>query len=242
MSAVKVLHLVRRRASVGREEFGRWWWDEIAGRVAGALGQTAGAKGYVQNLTYSIAQRFSPTTHRFIDEWDAIDEYWFSDAAAADAAFAGPSWAGGVETAQAQVADLGGSVRLKAREVVLSGEGFAGEAVKVFIFIAPKPGLTQQRFFEHWTHIHGPLWRQVRDAKNYEPTLRSVQNYLPVEWNPGLQEFGWFGITEGWHRTLESMGKPFSGVEHDEIIVPDANKFTDRAKVCDALVREFKVF
>ncbi len=240
---MKLLNLVRRKAGITREAFHFHWESAVAPALASSASHRSRCLAHVQNFTCNPDMRFSPTTHRFNDDWDAIDEYWYADAEHADADLADASLSAQLSELREKVADPVASLMLRADEVVLSGDRFsAASFAKVFIFIAPKPGLTQQRFFAHWTNIHGPLWAGVRNRKGYQPTLRSVQNYLPESLNPGLREFGYFGITEGWHASLESMGLPFQGVEHDEIIVPDANKFTDRARVCDTIVKERRVF
>jgi hypothetical protein len=240
---MKLINLVRRKPGISREAFRTHWETEVASALTKSASHRSRCLGYVQNFTCNPNMRFSPTTHRFSEDWDAIDEYWYADAQQADADLAELSIDSQMSDLRGKVIDMTASLILRAEEVILTGKDFTGDTfAKVFIFIAPKPGITQQRFFQHWTEIHGPLWAGVRSGKGYQPTLRSVQNYLPEEMNPRLREFGYFGITEGWHESLASMGLPFRSVEHDEIIVPDANKFTDRARVCDTIVEERRVF
>ncbi len=232
---VKVMDFVRRRRGQTREEFEDAWRTRQAQAVLQARTGALGA--YVQNFARNTGDNFSPTGHRYNNDFDVVDEYWV-DARAEQARAMVPPLSG----ALAAHVDVDRSHRLCVQEVVLSGPKRVGPSVKVFIFIAAKPGLCQQRFFDHWTLVHGGLWRELRQAGRFVPTLKSVQNQVHEAWNPGYARFGYAGITEGWHQSLDTLGAPFHGVEHDEIIVPDANKFTDRAKVCDLVVEERVVF
>lgn len=239
---MKILHLVARSEQTLAADFRRLWRGEVASTAA-AAGREAGCTGFVQNLLNNPRQPFAPTTHRFTIEWDAIDEYWFDGQDAQQSAATFQEVLAAVQQASGECVDWKYSRFLVTQEMVLAGHDFDGkDSVKMFIFIAPKPGLTQQRFFDHWTLIHRPVWAEVRSRRHFRPSLKSVQNYLWQSYNTNLDEFGYWGITEAWHVDMAALGEPFQGVEHDELVIPDANKFTDRGKVCDAFVDEFRIF
>ena len=238
----KTLIFVKRHPDIDRGLFAKLWLEKRAVAIAdgGCLG------GFVRRYAYNSALlrngELSPTTHAWDDYWDGIDEMWFDSeddlrTAASDAFCnvmlnSGKTYRG--------LLDVESCRRVVAREAPNVGSAEVAVPIKSFILIGRLPQLTQQQFYHHWTVVHPPLWVKVRQMLKCPPPPKTVKNYLDESLNDGMAPLGFDGIAEGWHGSLEEMGRPFQTREHDEIILADADLF--RAKTIDILATEHVLF
>ncbi len=212
---------------MSRSDFAAAWLRSRRKALEPNDGVRALARRYAFNATVEKTARLSPTTHEWNDEWDGIDEFWFEELEQLEQARRHDGCNPLLKSNE--LLDLPNCRVVLARESPNAGGPEVDVRIKSFILIKKLPHLSQYQFFYHWTAIHPPIWTKLRRALELPPPPKSVKNYLEEGLNSGLLPFGYDGIAEGWHASLEEMGRPFQTRQHDEMILPDSDLFRQEA-------------
>jgi hypothetical protein len=231
---LKMFIFLRRSPALSRDDFAAAWLQSRREALEADGGIREHARRYAFNAALAKTARLSPTTHEWNDEWDGIDEFWFDEPEQLKQAqqlhscnpLFGPN----------ALVDQPNCRTVVAREAPNAGGPEVDVKIKSFILIKKLPQLSQSQFFYHWTVIHPPIWTKLRRILDLAPPPKSVKNYLEEGLNAALPPFGYDGIAEGWHTSLEEMERPFQTPEHDEMILPDSDLF--RQETVDILAAE----
>jgi hypothetical protein len=103
--------------------------------------------------------------------------------------------------------------------------GTAGLAIKRFLLLRRRPGLSRAGMLRYWQHTHAPL--AMRFPAWYASTARYVQNHVAeqVEGAP----FDFDGMVESWQRPAGGVGRSFAETAaYRDVVGPDERNFIDR--------------
>jgi uncharacterized protein (TIGR02118 family) len=120
---IKLVFVLRRKPSLSREEFQRYWRD-THGPLVAERAQAIGAKRYVQVHTLETPLDGALHEHRHGEPYDGVAELWWEDLDALGAAFGsedGLKAAGELLADEAKFIDLDNSAIWLAEEHVVVG-------------------------------------------------------------------------------------------------------------------------
>ena len=153
----KIIELVKRRSGQEIAAFQDDWKHRHGAMVA----RLPGLRRHVQS--HALLQGYAKGELPF----DGIAEMWFDDAAAAQAAFAGPDWAA-IERDAARIIDPARRVRLPVDVHVIVDGAIPADAVKNIEFVNRRPGMALAPFRAYWREVHGPLASHIPVLRRYE--------------------------------------------------------------------------
>ena len=129
--------------------------------------------------------------------YDALEEWWFADDAAADAALA--------SACAREISALAAEICIPARNVVLpvdvvvAKDGTIPEnALKNVEFVKRRPGIPLDAFFAYWREVHGPLAATIPVVRRYEQNHARKRAY-----RDGTPMFDGFAVT--WFDSTQAM-------------------------------------
>lgn len=223
----KVVLLLKRRADVPLADFTRRW--------LGPPSDDALPDGLLRHVHNRPMSGDMPIENAPAAPFDGVDEYWFSDAAAARSHFAGTPfralWLAPREAllAQPPLVVSGTPSLLWQRETPSTRT-----PVKIITLPVRRDGMTLAAFSEHWLHVHSALalaGPHTRDRLvRLEPCPRDGSSIDALPTAPfdgaGLIEFA----------SREDLQAEFASAHYREVLAPDEPRFTDPSKSCAMLV------
>jgi uncharacterized protein (TIGR02118 family) len=129
--------------------------------------------------------------------YDAFEEWWFADDAAADAALAS-ACAREVSALAAEICIPARTVVLPVDVVVAKDGAIPENAVKNVEFVNRRPGMPLDAFFAYWREVHGPLAATIPVVRRYEQNHARRRAY-----RDGAPLFDGFAVT--WFDSTQSM-------------------------------------
>jgi hypothetical protein len=212
MKMFKVVLLLKRRPEIAAADFTRLWTE---GRPSGP-----GLADYVHNraMTDDMPIENAPPA-----PFDAADEFWFADAAAAATFFSAPSakalW-------QSMLAQPPLAVAGPSRELWRQDAPRPPKPIKIITLPKRPAGMSEAAFGDHWINVHFlklalPAPGVKERLYRYEVCLQASE---PV---PGLgaAPFDGSGIIE--FVSAEALRTEFSSQNYREVMAPDEPRFTD---------------
>ena len=110
--------------------------------------------------------------------------------------------------------------------------------IKVSVFLTRRPGIGRQEFISYWTNEHVRL---VCSLEGFTSAVRRYTQQHPLESPEGLPEAPYDGIAELWLDDMESLGQVFGQEVYASVVVPDEEKFLDRAKTVMLITEEKQI-
>lgn len=202
------LSAFRRHADLDSAAF-RKYWREVHGPM---LPKVAGLVKYRQNHVVDASQR---VTHgRGPDEVDGFAQLWF----ASEADMRRASEATPMRAANADLVNFMSAISLftcETNEVVAPPA--PSPKAKRMTLLYGKPGMSLDRFRQHWFAEHAPMVARFPRLRGYSQHL--VTAHLPVSM-PGMRDAGIRpqGILEMWFDTIADMDAAFASPAAKETI------------------------
>lgn len=229
----KVILLLKGRSGMASGDLTDLWleqpWAEVAGR-----GNVA------RHLHNRAIPGAMPIENAPAATFDAIDEFWFADLAAARAWFGSRPFA---DFWRARCADL-----LSGPPLALSGTPHLlwdrevsqpSDPVKIITLPVRRDGMTLDAFAHHWIHIHSAL---ALDGPGTRERLQRLEP-CPSD-NSGVSGFpaapfdGAGTIEFAERRDLQIE---FASDHYRDVMAPDEPRFTDASRSCALMVEPFLV-
>jgi uncharacterized protein (TIGR02118 family) len=110
--------------------------------------------------------------------------------------------------------------------------------VKLSFFLTRRPGITHQEFISYWSNEHARL---LCSLKEFTSVVRRYTQLQPVEALEGLPTAPYDGIAELWLDDPNSLGQASWQKVYETVVVPDEEKFLDRAKTLMLLTEEKQI-
>jgi hypothetical protein len=211
----KVVLLLKPRAEISPADFARRWLE--------GLPSDEGLEDHLHNraLTEDMPIENAPPA-----AFDAADEFWFVDAAAAARFFAAAAFRSHWEPllAEAPIAVAGPT-----RELWRQDGPRPQQPIKIITLPTRADGLTQEAFADHWINVHFlKLALPAPGVKDrlyrYEVCLRGAEPLPGVVAAP----FDGSGIIE--FVSAEALRAEFSNQNYREVMAPDEPRFTNPAR------------
>ncbi|KAJ7364153.1 hypothetical protein DFH08DRAFT_838454 [Mycena albidolilacea] len=108
------------------------------------------------------------------------------------------------------------------------------DRVRIVVLLKRKPTLSKEEFHKHWTETHGPLFSSLdvvkRNLLKYEqahindPVLQQIMQMIP-----GAPTADWDGMAIFEAESYAKVFEVFQSEEYSKVIIPDDEKFVDRA-------------
>lgn len=227
----KVVLLLRRSPALSAVGFADEW--------AGAWRKLTAAAGLVRHIHNRPLDDEMPIENVAAATFDAMDEFWFDDQAAAVRYFAhdlGPATASPLRLAAPPFSALAGEPRLAWSREVVGDE----TPVKVVTLPVRRPGMAWDAFYAHWTEQHWPL--AVKGPQAPEALVRVDMCGARSDPPAGLVAAPFDGVGTIVFRSLAAMQQQFSTAYYRDVLAPDELRFTDPALSRGLLVRETPIF
>jgi uncharacterized protein (TIGR02118 family) len=108
--------------------------------------------------------------------------------------------------------------------------------------LARKPGMTRERFHQHWFEVHGPLVMSIPEIR--DRNIKYVQCHTVDDWFPFLAGDGplFDGAAEIWIDSLESAIQMFAEPKFEELVYPDELLFIDHSRTAILVLTEHLVY
>jgi hypothetical protein len=175
---VRLVHLMRRKAGLSKDEFRACLRDDLGPRVASHqvdLDIVRYVQVHPDTQDQGLDRRARADRNMANGEIDAVAEYWWASPASLLAALQserGRSAAAALARAEASLLDIEGSPAWPAVEYPQVASGLVRPLARVrsgimrllFAF-HPLPHLSEEAAREHWLHAHGPLIRSHSAAR-----------------------------------------------------------------------------
>ena len=110
--------------------------------------------------------------------------------------------------------------------------------IKVSVFLTRRPGISHQEFISYWTNKHARLLCSLQE---FMSAVRRYTQQHPLKSPEGLPEAPYDGIAELWLDDMESLGRAFGQQVYASVVVPDEEKFLDRAKTVMLITEEKQI-
>lgn len=104
--------------------------------------------------------------------------------------------------------------------------------IKLCVLCPRRPDLTLEQFEDHWRNVHGPLFSNQPEVKQYVRKyiqVHSTGKQLDNRGFPSVSQYD--GVAEIWFDTMEDIPKVFSSENFNTIIAQDEAKFIDRDNI-----------
>jgi uncharacterized protein (TIGR02118 family) len=98
--------------------------------------------------------------------------------------------------------------------------------IKMTMLLKRNPKLTHEQFVEHHLRHHGPLFRQIPEAK--EHVIRYLQTH-PIAEKTAVQTQDFDGTAELWFDSVAGMESVLSSEFYKSKVFPDEKTFLDHA-------------
>lgn len=215
----------KRTPGLSAAEFHGFWHD----RHARQLADTPDLRRHLRR--YELYERLTADETRERSDVEAADAgfdhvavMWFDSqdavvALAAEPAFRDLSTNEVPRFRDPQVA----RVVTRTPDVIVGPPGGSPDAGMTLLCILRRlPGMSLDRFHDHWLNVHGPLFQDI--AELHDPLLGYEQNHgLDL---PGAE---YDGLTQQWFHSLEAWGVSLGVAAHREVVEPDVASFLDPA-------------
>ena len=99
--------------------------------------------------------------------------------------------------------------------------------IKMTMLLKRNPVLTHEQFVDHHVQRHGPLFRQIPEAK--EHVVRYLQTHPIVEKTKVLAVNDFDGTAELWFDTLAGLEAVLTSEFYKTKVFPDEKTFLDHA-------------
>ena len=162
----KIALLLKRRPGLDVAAF-QSAWRSTRGPM---LAQLPGLRRYVQS--HALPQGYAKGELLF----DGIEELWFDDKAAREAALSSAAWTG-AEDASANLIDPGRTVMLPIELHVIKDGAIPDDAVKNIEFVTQRPGMDLMEFRRYWREVHGPIASCIPPLRRYEQNHTALEAY-----------------------------------------------------------------
>jgi uncharacterized protein (TIGR02118 family) len=97
--------------------------------------------------------------------------------------------------------------------------------VKLSVLLTRRPGISHEEFISYWTNEHARLC-----LEKFTSVVRRYTQQHPLETPEGLPKAPYDGIAELWFDDKDSIGQAFEQKVYESVVVPDEERFLDRAK------------
>ncbi|HPG27124.1 MAG: EthD domain-containing protein [Spirochaetaceae bacterium] len=220
---IKLVCFVVRRPDLSREAFHRHWREVHGPLIAGLPTMRRHLVRYEQN-------------HRLDEDYARGGEYdgstimWFESMAEYDAFAAEPDYAGKIAPDEAGFMDRSRTMFFftEAEDVKWGGvEEHARARVKLLALLRRRRDLMPDAFHAHWSGPHAAIFE--RTPALHDTILAYQQNHrfaADYERDPGTR---WDGLAEQWYASLEAFASGAGGPPFEALVVPDEERFMDRA-------------
>ncbi|GAB3800679.1 hypothetical protein GCM10028819_26450 [Spirosoma humi] len=99
--------------------------------------------------------------------------------------------------------------------------------IKMTMLLKRNPKLTRDEFVKHHIEIHGPLFRQIPEAKDH--VIRYLQTHPVSEVSSVVKVDDFDGTAELWFDSVEGLDKVLTSTFYKEKVWPDELTFLDHA-------------
>jgi uncharacterized protein (TIGR02118 family) len=109
--------------------------------------------------------------------------------------------------------------------------------IKLSVFLTRRPGISHQEFVSYWTNEHARL---VCSLEEFTSVVRRYTQQHPLESPEGLPKAPYDGIAELWLDDMASL-QAFGQEVYASVVVPDEERFLDRAKTVMLITEEKQI-
>ena len=225
---IKLVCFVHRRPDLGRADFHHHWREAHGPLIAGIPELARHVLRYEQSHRLEIDYaRDADLPH---DEFDGSTLMSFASMDAYEAFANEPLYAEAIAPDEARFMDRARTLYFFTNEALPKIGGPAEQArgaIKLMALLKRRPGLSIGDFQAHWSGPHADLFRDTPALR--DRILAYRQSHRPAEDHARDPATEWDGLAEQWYRTLEDFRAGAAGPAFEEIVVPDEERFIDRA-------------
>lgn len=184
----KTIVLLKRTRGLPPPEFQRLWLSNRATRVA----TIPGLRRYVQS--HALLQGYAKGELLF----DGIEELWFDDERALQAAIATRAWSDMLADADG-ITEAARTVVLPVEVHVIKDGPIPADAMKNIEFVNQRPGMERTAFRTYWREVHGPIASRIPVLRRYE------QNHLLLSDDGRAPAPSYDGLAITWFQSTADM-------------------------------------
>ena len=237
---IKLVCFIHRRPGWTRDDFQRHWREHHGPLIAGIPELHRHVVRYEQNHRLeSDYLRDDRGGHgvsngdddpRNLAAFDGATVMWFESMREYQAFATEPLYAERIAPDEAQFMDRERTMYFFSEEAEPKIGDLAEQQqgkVKLLALLARKPGLSISEFHAHWSGPHGDLFKSSpalrKNILAYQQNHRSSKDY---ERAPDL---AWDGMAEQWYTSLDAFHAAAGDESFEQIVVPDEERFMNRA-------------
>jgi len=225
---LKLVCFLHRKAELDPTEFHGHWRDRHGPLIADRPTLAQHVVRYEQNPRLNSDYERDGSSE--IDEFDGATIMWFESLAAYHAYAMDPVYEAEIAPDEARFLDRARTTWFLSHEAERKIGDAASEAraeVKLLALLKRRSDLSAEAFHAHWSGPHGDLFRNTPALA--DTILAYQQNHraeLDYERDP---EFPFDGMAEQWYASLDAFYAGAGGAPFTEVVVPDEERFMDRA-------------
>jgi uncharacterized protein (TIGR02118 family) len=220
---IKLVCFVHRHPDLSPEVFERHWAERHGPLIAGLPSLRERVVRYEQNHRL-------PSDRARDEGFDGATIMWFESMADYDAFAMDPLYASEVAPDEARFMDRSRTTFFftEDAETKIGDEASRAEAgVKLLALLKRRADRSAAEFHAHWSGPHADLFVETPSLRDtilaYDQSHRRPEDYARDPDTP------WDGLAEQWYASLDDFARGAAGPAFDEVVVPDEERFMDRA-------------
>jgi uncharacterized protein (TIGR02118 family) len=107
--------------------------------------------------------------------------------------------------------------------------------IKLSVFLTRRAGMSHQEFISYWTNEHARL---ILSLEEFTSAIRRYTQQHPLESPEGLPKAPYDGTAEVWLDDMAALEQAFGREVYASRVVPDEERFFDRAKTVILITEE----
>lgn len=216
---IKLIALVKREEGIDVEEFHRYWREEHSEVIKGSPDSAPPIRRYVQDHTVpEMYENGNP-------EFDGLAELWFDDQQAFEEWAEHPYYQETVSADEASFINRDELGFIATQETMMDLNAVDDDMVKLFLPLVRDADISPSEFHRYWRSDHAELAMNTPSWDEY--INHYVQNRAINEIAPEA-DVSYDGVVELWFDDPVDITEWTEQPDHQNIIVPDTEKFFDR--------------